>query len=173
MPRGGARNRSGPQPDPNSERSEKRRKAGEKILGHRFGRLPRAGFTGRVPAWPLTTPATTREREVWKDAWRTPQAAAWATEPWRHRTVALWVRSSVRCEEPDAAASLLAATIRLADQIGMTPAGLRENGWEIEEAPGSRAQPEPEPSGPARAPKPPPAVPLRDRLKVVPSAPGG
>jgi hypothetical protein len=100
--------------------------------------LPRAGFTGRVPAWPLS-PASTREREVWKQIWRTPQAAAWSTEPWRHRTVGLYVRATVRCEASDAPASLLTAAIRLADQIGLTPAGLRENGWELEELPGSRA----------------------------------
>lgn len=172
---GGARNRSGPPPDPSSGRSERRLKAGEKILGQRFGRLPRGGFTGRLPAWPLST-TSAREREVWKQAWRTPQAAAWATEPWRHRSVALWVRATVRCEDPTVPAAMLTATIRLADQIGLTPAGLRENGWEIEEAPGSRAAAEaatPPGPGPAAPPAPAPGTPLRDRLKVVDGAAGG
>lgn len=168
MAKGGARNRSGPPPDPKSERSEK--------LGRRFGKLPRAGYTGPIPAWPLTTPATTRERKVWTDAWRKPQAAAWATESWRHRAVAMWVRLSVRLEEPDAPASLAAQVIRFADQIGMTPAGLRENGWEIEEAPGSRVAAEVEPGAPAEPAGQAPAGPVvlpRDRLTVVAGGNGG
>lgn len=157
MPSGGARNRTGRrQPDPKSARSDR--------LGVRFGRLPRAGYTGRPPAWPLST-ATTREREVWKAAWRTPQAAAWSTEPWRHRTVAMWVRWSVRAEDKDAPAAVATAALRLADQIGLSPAGLRENNWEIEEAPSS-AVVEPE-AKPAKVPQPPPAKPLKGRLQVV------
>jgi hypothetical protein len=34
-------------------------------------------------------------------------------------------------EHPDAAASIGAVVHRLADTIGLTPAGLRENGWQI------------------------------------------
>lgn len=167
MARGGARNRSGPPPDPKSERSER--------LGRRFGRLPRGGYTGRLPAWPLTLKATAAEREVWRQVWRTPQASAWISEPWRHPAVALYCRYRVRMEQPDAPAALGATVIRLADQIGLTPAGLRENGWELEEVPGSRARAE-EASKPSvgpgsegeQAPTPPAGgVPLRERLKVV------
>ncbi|MCU1488278.1 MAG: hypothetical protein JWN67_5024 [Actinomycetia bacterium] len=192
MPRGGNRPGAGRKPDPKSERQEKLRASEKRAgtpgapaaktstaadqLGVRFGRLPRGGFTGRVPAWPLVSSATTDERKVWNQVWRTPQAAAWATEPWRHRTVALWVRSSVRCEEPDAPAAIITASIRLADQIGLTPAGLLANGWEIEEAPGTRAAVEsvgPEP-GASRPPAPLPAgVDPRDRLTVVRDGAGG
>lgn len=122
MPPGGARNRSGPLPDPNSGRSERR--------GLSFTTLPSEGYKGDPPEFPLPD-VTIRELIVWNEAWRTPQAAAWAQEPWRHRTVAMWVRWSVRMEDPEAGASLVAQVIRLADQIGMTPAGLRENGWTI------------------------------------------
>lgn len=122
MAHGGARNRSGPTADPNSARSEAR--------GIKYLHLPSKGYTGRVPAWPLTK-ATARERAVWKDAWRTPQAAQWAKEKWRHRAVALWVRWTVRAEEPDAPAAALTQSLRLADQIGLSPAGLSENGWKI------------------------------------------
>lgn len=159
MPSGGARNRSGPPKDPKSDRSDQ--------LGVRFAKLPRGGFTGRVPAWPLTTPATKDERKVWAAAWRTPQAAAWASEPWRHRTVAMWVRWSVRSEDPAAPAAALTASIRLADQIGLTPAGMSENGWEIEEAPASRAALEAQAAAEKPGPPPVPAALPRDRLKVV------
>jgi hypothetical protein len=41
------------------------------------------------------------------------------------------VRLSVRCEDPEAPASLLAQLHRFADQIGMTTAGLAEMGWKV------------------------------------------
>lgn len=122
MPRGGARNRSGPQPDENSLKSAK--------IGYSLQALPAEGYTGTAPAFPLPAP-TTREAEVWAHAWRTPQAFAWSGQPWRWHTVAMWVRWSVRMEDPEASASLGQVVVRLADQIGMTPAGLKENGWKI------------------------------------------
>ena len=124
MASGGARNRSGPPANVRSGRSDRR--------GYSLKALPASGWTGDVPAWPLPT-VTDREKEVWADAWRTPQAWAWAqpSEQWRQRTVALWVRLSVRCEAEDAPASLLAQLHRFADQIGMTTAGLAEMGWRV------------------------------------------
>ncbi len=122
MAQGGARNRSGPPKDPNSLNSANK--------GRVFTSLPAGGFDGDAPEFPLPE-QTDREVEVWVEAWRSPQAHAWIGEKWRYRTVALWVRWSVRCEALDAGASLIGQTIRLADQIGMTPAGLIENGWTI------------------------------------------
>lgn len=122
MSRGGARNRSGPQPDPNSARSDQR--------GYKLAALPAVGYDGEVPEWPLQIQSA-REAEVWEEAWATPQACAWSTQWWRHRTVAMWVRWSVRMEDPEAPAALGNVVVRLADQIGMTPAGLKENGWAI------------------------------------------
>lgn len=121
MARGGARNRSGPPPDPKSLKSAKSRT---------FTALPAEGFTGKPPKFPLPD-ATTRERAVWAEAWKTPQAARWVEEPWRWRTVAMWVRWSVRMEADDASAALGNVVVRFADQIGLTPAGLKENGWTI------------------------------------------
>lgn len=122
MASGGARNRSGPRPDPNSRTSERR--------GLSFTALDPQGFQGEVPEFPLPL-ASARELELWVWAWRTPQAIAWNAEPWRHYTVAEWVRWSVKAEQEDASAAVIAAKIRLADQIGLTPAGLKENGWAI------------------------------------------
>lgn len=122
--RGGARNRSGPAPDPSSGRSDRR--------GYSLTALPAEGYAGPVPAFPLPD-ASDRELEVWGEAWRTPQACAWSlpSESWRVRTVALWVRTSVRCEAPDAPSALLGQVHRFADQIGMTTAGLAEMGWRV------------------------------------------
>ena len=156
MPRGGARNRSGPAPDPKSGRSDRR--------GYSLTALPAEGYRGEVPDFPLPDPSG-RELEVWALAWRSPQACAWSmpSESWRVPTVALWVRTVVRCEEPDAPASLLGQLHRFADQIGMTTAGLREMGWAV-------AVDEVAAKAVATTPSAPVRKSARDRLKVVPSA---
>lgn len=152
MSRGGARNRSGPQPDEKSLKSAK--------IGYSLTALPAEGYQGEIPAFPLT-PASERELEVWQEAWRTPQGAAWSMQAWRHRTVALWVRWSVRMEDPEAGAALGTVVVRLADQIGMTPAGLKENGWKIAADQVAEKRQE---KTPATAPTRPLA---RDRFRVV------
>ncbi|MGH3502974.1 MAG: hypothetical protein ACRDQA_19085 [Nocardioidaceae bacterium] len=122
MAKGGARNRSGPQVDEGSFNSARK--------GVVLTALPADGYREGAPMFPLPNPSR-RELEVWGQAWRTPQAVAWSVQSWRHRTVALWVRWSVRMEDPEAGAALGNVVVRLADQIGMTPAGLKENGWKI------------------------------------------
>lgn len=121
MASGGARNRSGPQPDPNSLRG-----AGRAALRV----LPAKEFNRAHPEIPLPG-ATAREVGLWNQAWKAPQAWVWIEEPWRWQTIALWVRRCAIAESQDANASDVAAMIRLADQIGMTPAGLKENGWSL------------------------------------------
>lgn len=123
MTSGGRRNRNH-KPVEGSARSDAR--------GYTLTALPAEGFRGPVPDWPLPVPLE-RELEVWEWAWRTPQACAWSlpSESWRARTVALWVRVSVRCEDADAPASLFAQLHRLADQVGLTTAGLAEMGWKV------------------------------------------
>lgn len=124
MSRGGARIRSGPPPDEYSGRSFRR--------GFGLRPLDPSGYSGEAPPFPLSSP-TARESAVWEEAWATPQACVWAEERWRWRTVATWVRWSVRMEDPDASAALGAVVARLADDIGMTSAGLKFNGWKIAE----------------------------------------
>jgi hypothetical protein len=180
MSSGGARNRSGPQPDPNSLKSAKR--------GISLTALPAEGYTGDVPAYPLpevnvydvwfadkarhkelNTEATAsrrdRELELWSWAWRMPQAAAWSAEPWRWQTVALWVRTFIVCESGDATAADKNSLHRFADQIGMTPAGLRENGWKIasDEVAARRAEKAPASAAPS----------ARDRMKALRGAVAG
>lgn len=124
MAKGGPRNRSGPPPDPSSARSDAR--------GLSFAELPNEGYKGEAPDFPLASPSR-RELDVWADLWVTPQAAAWAAEPWRWQTVAMYARVLVRAEDPDSGPGVLTALHRFGDQIGMTPAGLRENGWAIKQ----------------------------------------
>ena len=136
MTSGGARNRSGPRFDPLSARSDRR--------GVSLAALPSEGYRGVVPAFPLmprvladdealSALVAEREAELWAWAWRTPQACAWSlpSEAWRARTVAMWVRVSVRCEKRDAPATLFGQLHRFADQIGLTTAGLAEMGWKV------------------------------------------
>lgn len=147
MTKGGARNRSGPQPDPASGRSDRR--------GFSLQALPAEGYDGGAPQYPLremtvyetvvdeegvrrrspndeaTKEFREREAELWEWAWTLPQACAWVREQWRWHTVAMWVRTAVVCEGPDAQAADKNSLHRFADQIGMTPAGMRENGWAI------------------------------------------
>lgn len=160
MARGGARNRSGPPADPTSGRSDRR--------GYSLTALPAEGYRGDVPDFPLPDPST-RELEVWAQAWRTPQACAWSmpSEAWRVRTVAMWVRLTVRCEDPDAGAALLGQLHRFADQIGMTTAGLAEMGWKVavDEVGKKGAEND-------AAPKTPPAKSARSRFKVVANGDG-
>lgn len=166
MARGGARNRSGPQADPTSGRSDRR--------GLSFTALPAHGFDGDPPAWPLpprivwetvveggekfreasqleTAAVAEREAELWSWVWRTPQAWAWAqpSESWRLHTIAMWVRTYVLCESSSATAADKGSLHRFADQIGLTPAGLKENGWaiakdEVAAKAAERAEPRPE-----------------------------
>lgn len=153
MAKGGSRNRSGPAPDPNSGRSERR--------GYKLTELPAEGYDGPVPSWPLPT-ATDRELEVWEWVWRTPQACAWSltSESWRIPFVARWVRLTVRAEDRESPASLQAALMRLEDRIGLSTAGLAEMGWAVKrDEVGERRAEQDEPEQ-ARATS-------RDRMKVV------
>lgn len=150
MASGGARNRSGPQPKKDSGRSDQR--------GLKLNALPREGYDGKAPEFPLspyvvmrweyedkrryqvrdqdaTDAFRERESELWKRVWTYPQAAAWAQESWRWQTVAMWVRTFVVCEGSDGTAADKGSLHRFADQIGLTPAGLKENGWKIADAP--------------------------------------
>lgn len=178
MASGGARNRSGPQPDPSSARSDAR--------GLSFEALPAEGYAGAVPDFPLpprvvfwtlvldgqkvrerddaaTDLVRERESELWAWAWRTPQAAAWAqpSESWRLHTIAMWVRTYVICEGSDATAADKSALHRFADQIGLTPAGLKENGWRVAHDEVAEAASK----APARAS-------ARERMKALPGGRG-
>jgi hypothetical protein len=126
--------------------------------------LPAGGYDGEVPEFPLPLP-TDRELAVWESVWRTPQACAWSmpSEAWRVRTVAMWARLSVRCEDAEAPAALLGQLHRFADQIGLTTAGLAEMGWKVAVDEVSKKASEKEPERAASS---------RDRMKVV-KASGG
>ena len=147
MPSGGARNRSGPSADESSGRSDRR--------GYVLTALPSEGYRGDVPTFPLdpivlfsehfeerrkvrefdeggTETFRDREAAVWAEAWSTPQACAWSLESWRWPVVAEYCRLKTVVElDPSASAALVGQLHRYRDQIGLTPAGMKDNGWKI------------------------------------------
>ncbi|TQK73374.1 hypothetical protein [Nocardioides sp. SLBN-35] len=117
--------------------------------------LPASGRGGRAPAFPLPKIVRfgfevvdgksvkvadrgigdafrKRELELWRELWKTPQALAWEREPWRWPTVAKYCRIMASTEaEPDASAALLSRERELRNECGLSPDGLRMNGWAI------------------------------------------
>lgn len=121
---------NGPPPNPNARRRNARPGGG--IL-----RLPASGYRGPVPDFPLLPPPRDdsgrigdRERELWAELWRTPQAVAWVAggTSWVH-TVAMHVRCFVRGE----AGSLdhVKEARASADRLGLSPRAMRGLMWEI------------------------------------------
>ena len=152
MARGGARNRSGPAPDPNSGRSERR--------GFKLTALPSEGYRGKAPDFPLPG-ATDRELEVWASLWTTPQACAWSMQSWRWMNVADLVRLQVRGEAHDAPVNIATVVRQIRADLGLTPAGLKENGWAIAADEVAAKASEKADAAPVRKSS-------RDRLSVVP-----
>lgn len=167
MTKGGARPRAGRPADPNSESARKRAAArataaaaattktaqvaaaSTKAAAFSPTALPSEGYKGRVPAFPLpkinrtpakaTAPFRAREMAVWREAWKTPQAAAWARDPWRWSTIGEYCRLKTAVElDPDSNAALHSRLREYRAEIGLTPDGLRMNGWAI--APNEVAQ---------------------------------
>ncbi len=136
MPRGSATGRrAGPQKDPNSGRTEKLG-IGAKTL------LPSEGYKGRVPAFPLpqikrenavaTKAFRSREIAIWRANWKSPQAAKWIKEAWRWDTIGEYCRIKASVElEAGGNAALVSRLREYRNEIGLSPDGLRMNGWAI------------------------------------------
>ena len=122
MSHGGARNRSGPPPDPKSGRSDRR--------GLSFTQLPNEGYRGEIPEYPAPAPSG-RVLELWESLWRRPQAAAWARQPWRWDAIAELARLQERAEADDCPVAVYDKLRQWRADLGLTPAGLIENGWQI------------------------------------------
>lgn len=92
---GGARSRSGPPPDPNALRRDRKGDA-------EWLTLPSEGRTAPAPDWPLTE-ATPRELVVWERWWRKPEALVWEADC-AEDYVALTVRMFAEAEVEKASA---------------------------------------------------------------------
>lgn len=89
MPKGGARSRSGPAPDPNALRRDRKTDATWTVL-------PASGRTNPPPAWPLVGQSE-REAEMWDVYWAKPQAMVWERDS-LVEYVALFVRQFIEAE---------------------------------------------------------------------------
>lgn len=147
MPKGGARTRSGPAPDPAALRRD--RDVGEWTV------LPAEGREGATPGWPLGEQAA-REAELWEALWRKPQALMWERFG-QELEVALYARRFAEAEAMESRVNLSTLVRQMADSLGLTTPGMRANRWRID------AGQEPAPSARPVAKR----ASARSRLKVV------
>lgn len=123
----------GPPPNPN----RRRRNVGPQLL-----ELPSEGRQGAAPKWPLEdqTPA---ERAIWVDLWGLPQAVMWERLRWT-RTVARYVRTLVRAEEPVPTRDALTEARQLEEHLGLTPKAMKSLLWKVaDDEVGARRAPAP------------------------------
>ena len=129
MPSGGARVNSGPAPDPNAlRRDRKSDSAGWTVL-------PTEGRTAPAPEWPMGDPYRS-ESDLWAALWRKPQAVMWERLSQEYE-VALCVRALLRTEghgeEPPKAADYTVAR-QFMDSLGLSVNGMLRNRWKVADA---------------------------------------
>lgn len=103
--------------------------------------LPKGGYSGPVPDWPLSEALFEKLPELpstWVELWRLPQAAQWAAEGFE-RIVARYAIMLVESERPRARATLLGEVRQLEDRLGMSPMAMKRLQWEIGDGEASRA----------------------------------
>ena len=161
MPRGGARSVSGPPPDPNALRRDRKTDAAGWSL------LPADGRTGDPPRWPLTGhgDSVMREREetLWVEMWSRPQAVMWERLG-QEIEVAMFVRKLTEAERPKTSNELQKVVRQYLDSLGLSVQGMLRNRWKIE--PSASETPTAEGGSTVSAPR---RSSARNRLKVVPS----
>lgn len=157
MPKGGARTRSGPPPDPNALKRE--RDAGEWTI------LPAGGREGATPDWPFEEQSV-REVVLWERLWRMPQALMWERYG-QYFEVGLYVRRLAEAEKPDSAVVLSTLVRQIADSLGLTTPGMRSNRWRIDRPSEEDEAPTGSGEAPAIAPNS-----ARARLRAVPGGNG-
>lgn len=111
MASGGARARSGPAPDPNALRRDRKDDAS-------WLTLPADGRKGNTPSWPLLDPDP-RELQLWVEFWKKPQALLWEHNLQQFE-VALHIRTFFEAERADAPASLRTLVRQQSDALLLT-----------------------------------------------------
>lgn len=154
MPSGGHA-RSGPPPDPNALRRNRKDDAAWTVL-------PAEGRKGAPPKWPLTEaegPDAAREIELWQRLWAMPQATQWEAAQQQFE-VALYVRRLAEVEVPGAPTNLGTLARQMADALGLTIPGMRTARWKIATDQVKAKREERQTTAPARPT-------ARDRFSVV------
>lgn len=147
MPSGGARGRSGPAPDPNALRRDRKD-------DRAWVTLP-VSPVDDVPAFPLADVADS-ELELWAELWEKPQAHMWLALGLKYQ-VAFYVRNFLKASAVDAAAAWVAGVLRQEAEIGLSTVGMAQLRWKIaaDEVAEKRGEAKPQ----ARS--------ARDRLKAL------
>jgi hypothetical protein len=81
------------------------------------------------PSWPFE-PRGLDETDMWARLWRKPQAFMWDRLGLGDQ-VAAYVRAYTESTEPGASAGLKTAVLRMETELGISVAGMRQNGWRI------------------------------------------
>ena len=124
MTSGGARARSGPAPDPNALRRDRKDDAA-------WVTLPAEGFQGVVHVFPLAD-ALTVEVELWETLWGKPQAVMWAKLGLEYE-VAAYVRAFLESVEAGATSGLKTAVLRMGAEVGLSLPGMHVLRWKFDE----------------------------------------
>jgi len=148
--RGGARARSGPAPDPNALRRDRKEDQAGWVT------LPAEGREGLAPEWPLTR-AVKREAVLWEREWARPQAVMWERLGLEVE-VALYVRSLAAAEKASAPVNARTLVRQQQEALGLSIPGLARNRWRIAAAA--------EAASAARPPRK-PSVSARERFTVL------
>lgn len=122
MTSGGARARSGPAPDPNALRRDRKDDAA-------WVSLPVEGFAGEVPAFPLAD-ALVSETALWVELWAKPQAVMWDRLGLKWQ-VAAYVRAFIESVQEKATSGLKTAVLRMEAELGLSTVGMGQLRWKI------------------------------------------
>jgi hypothetical protein len=125
MASGGARYRSGPAPDPNAARRDRK----DDVSGWTI--LPATGRPGPAPAWPLLD-MSPREATLWGSFWAKPQAVIWERDN-LVEFVALFVRQFAEGEIPKSSAENRKTIRMMLADLYLTPDALARARYRIEE----------------------------------------
>lgn len=119
-----ARRNSGPAPDPNALRRD-RKDDGSWVT------LPSEGFAGDVPEFPLAD-ALGAEVELWAKLWQKPQAFMWA-KLGVELEVAAYVRAFLKAVDIEASPNLMVPVLRMAAEVGLSLPGMHSLRWKFAE----------------------------------------
>jgi hypothetical protein len=96
-------------------------------------KLPKDGFDGDPPAFPLARPSKSVQA-LWDDLWSTPQAAAWSSMgSGTARVVARYAKMVLAAEKANAPSTLISEVRQLEHQLGLTPRSMQALQWVIDD----------------------------------------
>lgn len=120
--RGGSRINSGPMKDPNAYRRDRKDDQSSWL------ELPADGCSVKVPAWPYPK-GSVREKKLWAELWRTPQAFAWHQLAIDVFDVAEFVK--LRLEFESGRFGNAAEIRQRRDGLGLSAGGMVRNSWRV------------------------------------------